>query len=87
MKILIEATGITPDPSIYNNCFPDVASDWYAPYVCYAKEQNWVQGYEDGAFKPVNNVNKVEAIKMLVETQGYAVPETLTTAPFYRCIN
>jgi S-layer homology domain len=82
LKILVESSGIQPDVSVYNSCFPDVGTDWYAPYVCYAKEQGWVQGYDDGTFKPVNNVNKVEAIKMLVETQGYTVNENLTSAPF-----
>lgn len=67
LKILIEGLGVDPNESTYKNCFPDVKSDWFAKYVCYAKENGWVSGYADGTFKPGNNVNKVEAMKMLLE--------------------
>lgn len=67
LKILVEGKGVTPDENGYSNCFPDVTSDWYAKYVCYAKEQGWVEGYPDGTFLPSSYVNKVEAIKMLLE--------------------
>ena len=82
LKILIEAAGTSPDPAIYNSCFPDVQSEWFAPYVCYAKEKGWVQGYEDGNFRPINTVLDVEAAKMLVETQGYYVPDKITKVPY-----
>ncbi len=72
MKILVEGAGYTPDANQYKNCFPDVKEDWYAKYVCFAKEKNWVTGYKDGKFKPTNNVNKAEAIKMLLETFAIA---------------
>ncbi len=71
-KILVEAQGITPDEDQYNNCFPDVTEEWFAPYVCYAKEMEWVSGYADGTFKPEKTVNKVEAIKMVINSQGFA---------------
>ena len=58
----------TPDTSKYKNCFPDVSTEWFAPYICYAKEQGWIQGYPDGTFKPTQNVNKAEALKMLFES-------------------
>lgn len=66
MKVLVAGQGIEPDASVYKNCFPDVTTDWYAKYVCYAKEQGWVSGYEDNTFKPAQTVNKVEAAKMIV---------------------
>lgn len=54
------------------NCFPDVSmSDWFAPYVCYAKEQGIVAGYPDGTFLPGKPVNYVEALKMLTELYGH----------------
>lgn len=64
LKILIEGQGITP-LATYNSCFTDVGTDWYAKYVCYAKEQGWIEGYSDGSFRPGTPVNKVEALKML----------------------
>lgn len=70
-KILVEAQGITPDADEYNNCFPDVTDEWFAPYVCYAKEMEWVSGYPDGTFRPEKTVLKVEAIKMVINSQGF----------------
>lgn len=70
-KILVEAQGITPDPDVYQNCFTDVGEEWFAPYVCYAKEVGWVNGYADGTYKPEQPVKKVEAIKMTINSQGF----------------
>lgn len=72
LKILVAGRGLAPDEK-YHYCFPDVNDEWFAKYICYAKEQGWVQGYPDGEFKPAQTVNKVEAITMLVNTQGYGV--------------
>lgn len=70
LKILVEGAGFSPDPAVYRDCFPDVHSEWFAKYVCFAEEQGWVVGYPDGNFKPALNINKVEAIKMLLEVFG-----------------
>lgn len=82
LKILVEGVGITPDPLQYKDCFTDVKSEWYAPYACYAKSVNWVNGYQDGSFKPGQTVLKAEAIKMLLNTQEVPVPESVTETPF-----
>lgn len=81
LKILMEGRGITPDEDEYKNCFSDVGDDWYAKYVCYAKEQAWVQGYDDNSFQPGRTVDKLEALKILFNvyeaglTQGQRVSE------------
>lgn len=67
MKILVLGAGYDPSAEVYNNCFPDVTDEWFAPYICFAKEKGWVEGYPDGTFAPGVNVNKVEAVKMLLE--------------------
>ncbi len=75
LKILIEArNAFIPEGSRYSpidistssdNCFSDVkGSDWYVPYVCTAKAYEFVSGYKDGTFKPAQNVNFAEALKM-----------------------
>lgn len=69
---------IVLDSETYNNCFDDVTDQWYAPYICYAAEQGWIQGYDDGTFRPANNVNRVEAMKILLEI---AFPEGETPQP------
>lgn len=54
--------------------FPDVKeSDWYYPYVCVASNYGIINGYPDGSFKPGNNINFVEAAKIIVNTFGYKV--------------
>ena len=78
LKILVGGKGVTPTIEEYHDCFPDVAKEWFAPFVCYAKEQGWVGGYPDGSFRPSATVNKVEAIKMIVNSQGYPVPDTVS---------
>ncbi|MBP9850393.1 MAG: beta-propeller domain-containing protein [Candidatus Peribacteraceae bacterium] len=63
LKILLESRGeIAMDGK---NCFPDVADQWFARYVCAAKDEGIVTGYPDGSFKPDQAINFVEASKML----------------------
>ncbi|QQR55218.1 S-layer homology domain-containing protein [Candidatus Peregrinibacteria bacterium] len=78
LKILIEGRGYTPGAH-YNNCFSDVGTAWYAKYVCYAKEEGWVNGYADGSFKPGEPVNKVEALKMLFNVYEAGLQEGTVT--------
>jgi hypothetical protein len=66
LKILIAGMEVDLDAGGYANCFPDVKDEWFAKYVCYAKEQEWIGGYPDGTFRPADTVNKVEALKMLL---------------------
>lgn len=66
LKMLVAGQDINPDINVYKNCFPDVKSEWFAPYVCYAKDKQWVGGYDDGTFKPAQTVTKSEAIKMIL---------------------
>lgn len=51
-------------------CFPDVQEEWFAPFVCRAKELGIVQGYPDGLYHPEQEVNAVEAFKIAIEAFG-----------------
>ena len=68
-KIIIEATF---DDSEIENCisskdFSDLEiTDWYEKYVCVAVNNGIIQGYDDGTFKGGNNINFVEAAKIIV---------------------
>ncbi len=62
VKIVLESADIKPGGS---NCFPDVTDQWFAPYVCKAKEESLIKGYPDGTFKPDQNINFVEASKIV----------------------
>lgn len=64
---MVIATRLEPDTEVYKDCFPDITDQWFAPYVCYAKEQGWVDGYDDGTFKPNQEITRIEALKIIFE--------------------
>ena len=41
-----------PTLAQFSDCFPDVLKQWYAPFICAAKLQNFISGYLDGNFWP-----------------------------------
>jgi hypothetical protein len=71
LKVLVAAKVSAEEMARYRSCFPDVNGQWYAPYVCHAFAQGWVQGYPDGTFGPERPVAFAEALKMLVNVRGY----------------
>ncbi len=84
MKMVVEMMGV--DGGEGTGCFPDVNDDWYAPYVCYAYDQGWVDGYPDGTFQPGNYTNRAEAIKMILNAYFEGeIPgiDTLELSPEY----
>lgn len=53
--------------------FFDVAEDaWYAPYINSAYQNNITSGYDDGTFKPNNNITREDMATMIFRTAGYA---------------
>jgi hypothetical protein len=73
LKIVVESKYNNEFEAYQNmNCFSDVYSDaWYAKYVCFAQDMNLVEGYNDGSFRPANNINFVEALKIVMIGMGY----------------
>jgi len=56
--------------------FSDVEfGEWYVPYVRKALENGIVSGYPDGTFRPGDDINFVEAAKIIVEGFGYDIEE------------
>ena len=54
---------------------------WYFDYVCVAKLNGIISGYDDGSFKPDDKINFAEASKIVTEAMGY---QMLTdTTPWY----
>jgi hypothetical protein len=78
LKIIVES-GYNDD--IIKNyegksCFTDIDSnEWYAKYVCLGLDKGIVQGYPDGSFKPANQINFVEALKIAMVGLGYGYEE------------
>lgn len=65
-KIIIEAN--FPGKALGKMCFNDVKDEWFAPYVCFAKNKNIVKGNPNGNFLPGNEINTAEAYKIVLET-------------------
>ncbi|MBP7898808.1 S-layer homology domain-containing protein [Candidatus Gracilibacteria bacterium] len=57
-------------------CFKDVvATEWYAPYVCFAKDAGWVNGYGDGKILPNNQISLAEVLKIIVTAEKWNVDD------------
>lgn len=78
LKIVVESAfaekyGIFTSTSSLAN---DVTSDaWYYKYVTFGIGEGIVEGYGDGSFKPANNINFVEALKIVMIGTGYDYEE------------
>lgn len=56
--------------------FPDVNVEaWYAKYICVGVNQEIVNGYPDGTFKPSREISFVEAAKVIANTWKFEVEE------------
>ena len=69
LKIILESNDIEVDDN-FGYCFLDVKTAWYAKYVCKAKDLGIISGYPDGTFQSSNEINLVEALKIIEETYG-----------------
>ncbi len=83
VKILIERNY---EASVIANCrdnfFKDVKStDWFQPHLCVAYKNKLIKGYSDGTFKPAQNINFVEASKIIYLSYGQT---DQTTTPWYK---
>jgi len=64
--------------------FSDLKSgEWYVPYLRKAVENNIIQGYPDGTFKPGNQINLAEAAKILVNAMKVEKPD-IESSLWYR---
>lgn len=53
------STGFDPFIDVHSN-------DWFAPAVAVAKTKGWISGYADGSFRPLVNINRAEALKIML---------------------
>ena len=60
--------------SLRAQVFTDVAySDLYGEAISYLKENNIINGYPDGSFKPQGTLNRAEAVKILLNGNNISV--------------
>lgn len=77
LKIVAESTfnaEYIQDCAVDDMGYPDVAvSEWFAKYVCAGTDAGLVEGYPDGSFQPANNINFVEAAKIVSNSREIPV--------------
>ncbi len=68
-KFLVNSKHGGPLSNISVKNFSDVAAfSWFAAYVMTAYSENVIQGYADGTFRPGNQINTAEFMKMITLT-------------------
>lgn len=87
LTLLYRATGKEASaPS--KACFKDVPVDaWFAPVVCDAAKQGYVGGYPDGFFRPEKEVNRVEALKMIVAVFRFDLRSVSAAIPTFEDVS
>ncbi len=80
IKIIVAAKVASPTGSY---CFTDVKNEWYAKYICTAKNLGYVQGYSDGTFKPGDYINFAEASKIVTKAFGVQSDTTGTNNEWF----
>lgn len=83
-KIVVSSINNNPSG---DNCFSDVKNEWFAKFVCYASQSKIIEGYPDGTFKPELEINKVEALKIVLEAYFDNIPNTNQTEWYSKYID
>lgn len=71
--------------SAYSGEYSDVADDWYTNYVNFLSGRGVITGYEDGSFRPDNNITRREFTAMItrlgevLEANGAGFPDVEDT--------
>lgn len=69
VKMIIQCDQGTYDND-YNINFTDVrSSDWFYDSIVAARSEGWVDGYSDLTFRPNQNINRAEALKIILSSE------------------
>jgi hypothetical protein len=84
-KIIVAANLDVKDvASCKGSSFSDVSSsDWFATFVCAAKDEGIVSGYADGTFRPGTDVNVAEAAKIITGAFKITLASPALKDPWY----
>lgn len=80
IKIIMEA-GFEDSVFGGSNCFTDVGTEWFAEYVCAAKDYEIILGYPNGSFGPANSIILAEALKIIFETAASMSGDIIEPTP------
>jgi len=82
LKIVILASGLSgvPEGSVPMQDVKD--SDWFYDYVQTAYANKIINGYSDGTFKPGNNINVAESLKIIINSMDSGTKEAPLKNPY-----
>lgn len=66
-------TEVTPAPVTESNVFSDINTEnfaWAKPYILDMHEKGLISGYEDGTYRPDNDVTRQEAFSLFARAMG-----------------
>ncbi len=82
LKMVMQAHGFQNAGTVAETSFKDVSkTDWFVRYVESAADLGIAEGYADGTFRPNAQVNRAEAMKILLK--AFDVPLTGYEGTFY----
>ena len=70
LKLTLAVYGVDSKDDL-KNCFTDVKDQWFAEYVCKAKNLKVITGYANGSFKPESTITHAEALKIIETMAGF----------------
>ncbi|GEM_PF-2179599 len=74
-KVVLLALNIPVSDIVYNLGFWDIDPNaWYGPYLRIAKRLGIIRGYPDNTFRPDQTLNRVELLKIFLESTGITMP-------------
>jgi len=82
LKIIIEGSNIYKN---YQTTLPfnDTQQEqWFTKYIRQAYAEKWIQGYQDGNFRPEQTITKAEALKITAEVQNWQITHNIDEKPF-----
>lgn len=88
-KVMVEAFDVSEAIDFeLLRLFPDVpvSGPWYSTYVYRARQNEIVDGYLDGYFRPENTINRVELLRIFIEASGVDYSATPTNYTFWHDI-
>ena len=56
---------VDADSIVMKSVLTDIDGHWAAAYIDYAVTQGWINGYDDGSFRPDQNITRAEVMKIV----------------------
>ncbi|HHV79121.1 MAG TPA: hypothetical protein GXX40_05845 [Firmicutes bacterium] len=67
--------------------FADVAGHWAADFLQFMAEKGFIDGYEDGSFRPDRTISREEFITVLVRAKGLSVSAGSANVPTFNDVD